>query len=69
MTSIIKTLIIVTLAALVVIVVQDNRDLQARNARLERNIREVVMNKEKPCLGYIEPGEVVKEIYVKKLVK
>jgi hypothetical protein len=76
MTSILKTLIIVTLAvlvvtlaALIVMLANDNRELQTRNDRLERNIRAVVMNKNKRCLGYIEPGKIVKELYVRKLTR
>ena len=38
MTSILKTLIIITLTLLVLIVINDNRQLQARNALLESNL-------------------------------
>ena len=38
MTSILKTLIIITLALLVLVVTNDNRHLQERNALLESNL-------------------------------
>ena len=69
MTSILKTLIIITLIALVIALANDNRRLQERNARLEQNIRMVVMHKEKRCLGYVEPEKIVKEIYARGLTR
>ena len=38
MTSILKTLIIITLTLLVLVIANDNRQLQARNAMLESNL-------------------------------
>jgi len=69
MTSPLKTLIIVTLVALVITLANDNRRLQERNARLSRNIRMVVMHKEKRCLGYVEPEKIIKDLYIKRLTK
>ena len=69
MTSILKTLIIVTLVALVIALANDNRRLQERNTRLEQNIRMVVMHKEKRCLGYVEPEDVIKKIYIEELTR
>jgi len=69
MISITKTFIIITLVALVLAVVNDNRRLEQRNARLEKAIREVVYTNAHHIPGYIEPDKVVKDIYIRMLIK
>ena len=54
MTSILKTLIIITLIALVIAIANDNRRLQERNALLENNLHSlhvsIVEHQGKPAL-------------------
>jgi len=64
-----KILTIVTLAALALTLFLDNRELRARNARIKVAVRAVVYNRDHRCLGYLETGESVKNIYVKKLTQ
>ena len=71
MTETIKTLLIIVLIALILAVVNDNRHLQARNARLVNNIRQVVMDRTEPVTGleYAETATVVKALEVERLTR
>lgn len=67
--AILKNLIIVSLIALVLVVAIDNQRLERRNQRLCRAIQEVIYNNSHHIPGYIEPSDVIKGIYIRRLIK
>jgi len=63
-----KVLVVILILVIVTLGIA-NYKLECRNRRLVLAVREVVFNREAHCIGYIEPGEAVKEIYIRRLIK
>jgi hypothetical protein len=47
---------------------RENHELLMKNNRLEKAIKTLVYNKQQPCLGYMVPETVVKDLYVRQLL-
>ena len=65
----IRNLLILILVALLVLVATENHRLIARNRKLVRGIHEVVKNNSAHIPGYIEPEDVIKDIYIRELTR
>jgi len=63
-----RLVIITILLAIMMLVSYENYSLHRRNLYLEATVRKVVYNQQHHCLGYVEPGKVIKDLYIKHLL-